>query len=66
MKNIKTATVNYKEITIDGYTGKYLVSCFDTERRQTTFSYTYKTIKQANECFQKLIEIQQEKLHYQF
>ena len=31
-----------------------------------TFSYTYKTIKQANECFQKLIEIQQEKLHYQF
>ena len=66
MKTIKKQTVNYKEITIDGYSGKYLVSCFDTERRETKFSYYYKTLKEAKECFNDLVNVQIEKMTYQF
>jgi len=66
MKTLKKQTVNYKEITIDGYSGKYLVSCFDTERRKTTFSYHYKTLKEAKQCFNDLVNIQEEIMTYQF
>jgi len=66
MKNLKTKKINYKEITIDGYSGKYLVSCFDTERLKTTYSYYFKKLSEAKKCFWDLVEIQEEKMNYQF
>jgi len=66
MKNLLLKKINYKEITLDGYSGKYHVSCFDTERRKTTYSYIFKTMKEAKDCFEQLVEIQEEKITYQF
>ena len=67
MKSLKTSTVNYKEITIsDRYRSKYQVTCFDTERLKTTYRNYFKTLAEAEECFDELVEIQQEKMCYQF
>ena len=67
MKDLKIAKVNYKEIVIsDKFKGKYQVSCFDTERQSTTYRNYFKTLQQAEECFEELIEIQNEKMCYQF
>lgn len=67
MKDLKTSTINYKEIAIsDRYRSKYQVSVFDTERRKTTYRNYFKTIQEAEECFDQLVEVQQEKMCYQF
>jgi hypothetical protein len=67
MKDLKTSTINYKEIAISNrYRSKYQVSVFDTERRKTTYRNYFKTIQEAEECFDRLVEIQQEKMCYQF
>jgi len=67
MKDLKTKTVNYKEIVIsDKYRSKYQVSVFDTERQKTTYRNYFKTLAEAEECFNQLVEIQQEKMNYQF
>ena len=67
MKSLKTSTVNYKEITIsDRYRSKYQVTCFDTERLKTTYRNYFKTLAEAEECFYELVEIQEEKMRYQF
>jgi hypothetical protein len=69
MKNtdLKTSTINYKEITIsDRYRSKYQVSVFNTERQKTTYRNYFKTLSEAEECFNQLLEIQQEKMCYQF
>lgn len=67
MKDLKTKTVNYKEIVIsDKYRSKYQVSCFDTERQKTTYRNYFKTLTEAEECFNELVEIQEQKMNYQF
>jgi hypothetical protein len=67
MADLKTSTINYKEIAIsDRYRSKYQVSVFDTERQKTTYRNYFKTLKEAEECFNQLVEIQQEKMCYQF
>jgi len=67
MKSLKTSTVNYKEITIsDRYRSKYQVSVFDTERQKTTYRNYFKTLSEAEGCFDELVEIQEEKMCYQF
>jgi len=64
---MKTTTVNYKEISIsEKHKGKYQVSCFDTERQKTTYRNYFKTLSEAEECFNELVEIQNEKMSYQF
>ena len=65
--DLKKVTINYKEIVIsDKYRGKYQVSVFDTERQKTTYRNYFKTLAEAEECFDELVEIQQEKMCYQF
>ena len=67
MNDLKTITVNYKEIVIsDKYRSKYQVSCFDTERQKTTYRNYFKTLEEAEECFNELVEIQEQKMNYQF
>ena len=67
MKDLKTKTVNYKEIAIsDKYRSKYQVSVFDTERQKTTYRNYFKTLEEAEECFNQLVEIQEQKMCYQF
>ena len=67
MKDLKTKTINYKEIVIsDKYRSKYQVSCFDTERQKTTYRNYFKTLAEAEECFNELVEIQQQKMNHQF
>jgi len=67
MKNLKSKTVNYKEIVIsEKFIGQYQVSCFDTERQKTTYRNYFKTLPKAEECFNELVEIQEEKMCYQF
>ena len=67
MKDLKTKTVNYKEIIIsDKYRSKYQVSVFDTERQKTTYRNYFKTLAEAEECFNQLVEIQEQKMNYQF
>lgn len=67
MKSLKTSKVNYKEIVIsDKYRSKYQVSCFDTERQKTTYRNYFKTLSEAEECFNELVEIQEQKMCYQF
>jgi len=67
MKDLKTKTVNYKEIAIsDKYRSKYQVSVFDTERQKTTYRNYFKTLSEAEGCFDELVEIQEEKMCYQF
>jgi len=67
MKDLKTITVNYKEITIsERYRSKYQVSVFDTERQKTTYRNYFKTLEEAEECFNELVEIQEQKMCYQF
>ena len=67
MKDLKTKTINYKEIVIsDKYRSKYQVSCFDTERLKTTYRNYFKTLAEAEECFNQLVEIQEQKMCYQF
>lgn len=67
MKDLKTKTVNYKEIAIsEKYRSKYQVSVFDTERQKTTYRNYFKTLAEAEECFNKLVEIQEQKMCYQF
>lgn len=67
MNALKTITVNYKEIVIsDKYRSKYQVSCFDTERQKTTYRNYFKTLVEAEECFNQLVEIQEQKMNYQF
>ena len=67
MKVLKTITVNYKEIVIsDKYRSKYQVSVFDTERQKTTYRNYFKTLAEAEECFNQLVEIQEQKMNYQF
>jgi len=67
MKDLKTITVNYKEIVIsDKYRSKYQVSVFDTERQKTTYRNYFKTLAEAEECFNQLVEIQEQKMNYQF
>jgi len=67
MKDLKTKTVNYKEIVIsDKYRSKYQVSVFDTERQKTTYRNYFKTLAEAEECFNQLVEIQEQKMNHQF
>lgn len=67
MKALRTSTVNYKEIVIsDKYRSKYQVSVFDTERQKTTYRNYFKTLAEAEECFSQLVEIQEQKMNYQF
>jgi len=67
MKDLKTKTVNYKEIVIsEKYRSKYQVSCFDTERQKTTYRNYFKTLAEAEKCFEELVEIQEQKMCYQF
>lgn len=67
MKDLKTSTINYKEITIsEKYRSKYQVSVFDTERQKTTYRNYFKTLAEAEECFEELVRIQEEKISYQF
>ena len=67
MNALKTITVNYKEIVIsDKYRSKYQVSCFDTERQKTTYRNYFKKLAEAEECFNELVEIQEQKMCYQF
>jgi predicted choloylglycine hydrolase len=67
MNDLKTITVNYKEIVIsDKYRSKYQVSVFDTERQKTTYRNYFKTLPEAEECFNELVEIQEQKMCYQF
>ena len=67
MNALKTKTVNYKEIVIsDKYRSKYQVSVFDTERQTTTYRNYFKTLAEAEECFNQLVEIQEQKMNYQF
>lgn len=67
MKDLKTITVNYKEIVIsEKYRSKYQVSVFDTERQKTTYRNYFKTLAEAEECFNQLVEIQEQKMNYQF
>jgi hypothetical protein len=67
MKDLKTSKINYKEIAIsDRYRSKYQVSVFDTERQKTTYRNYFKTLSEAEDCFDQLVEIQQEKMCYQF
>ncbi len=67
MKDLKTKTVNYKEIVIsEKYRSKYQVSIFDTERQKTTYRNYFKTLAEAEECFNQLVEIQEQKMNYQF
>ena len=67
MNALKTITVNYKEIVIsDKYRSKYQVSVFDTERQKTTYRNYFKTLAEAEECFNQLVEIQEQKMNYQF
>ena len=67
MKDLKTITVNYKEIVIsDKYRSKYQVTCFDTERQKTTYRNYFKTLAEAEECFNQLVEIQEQKMNHQF
>ena len=65
--DLKKVTINYKEIVIsDKYRSKYQVSVFDTERQKTTYRNYFKTLAEAEECFDELVEIQEEKMCYQF
>ena len=65
--DLKKSTINYKEIAISGkYRSKYQVSVFDTERQKTTYRNYFKTTQEAEDCFDQLVEIQQEKMCYQF
>ena len=67
MKALKTKTINYKEIVIsDKYRNKYQVTVFDTERQKTTYRNYFKTLPEAEECFNNLVEIQEEKMCHQF
>jgi hypothetical protein len=67
MKDLKKQTVNYKEIVIsEKFIGQFQVSCFDTERQKTTYRNYFKTFEEAEECFYELVEIQEEKMCYQF
>jgi hypothetical protein len=67
MPDLKSSTINYKEIVIsDRYRSKYQVSVFDTERQKTTYRNYFKTLREAEKCFDELVEIQQEKMCYQF
>mgnify|MGYP003441007855 CR=1 FL=1 len=67
MKDLKTITVNYKEIVIsEKYRSKYQVSVFDTERQKTTYRNYFKTLAEAEECFSQLVEIQEQKMNHQF
>ena len=67
MKDLKTKTINYKEIVIsDKYRSKYQVSVFDTERQKTTYRNYFKTLAEAEKCFNQLVEIQEQKMNYQF
>ena len=67
MKDLKTKKINYKEIVIsEKYRSKYQVSVFDTERQKTTYRNYFKTLAEAEECFNQLVEIQEQKMCYQF
>ena len=67
MKDLKTKKINYKEIVIsEKYRSKYQVSVFDTERQKTTYRNYFKTLAEAEECFNQLVEIQEQKMNYQF
>ena len=67
MKDLKTSTINCKEITIsEKYRSKYQVSVFDTEKQKTTYRNYFKTIQESEECFEELVRIQEEKMCYQF
>jgi len=67
MKDLKIAKVNYKEIVIsEKFKGKYQVTVFDTERQSTTYRNSFKTLQDAENCFDELVEIQNEKMSYQF
>jgi hypothetical protein len=59
-------TINYKRIEITKYSVYWNVSVFDTERLLTTYNYNFPKFSQAKECFEQLIDIQLEKLNYQF
>tara|TARA_R110000868_G_scaffold125258_2_gene330945 strand:- start:1458 stop:1661 length:204 start_codon:yes stop_codon:yes gene_type:complete len=61
----KLTKINYKEIAMCRYNNQYQVTCFDTERRETTYMQWFKTITQAQKCFDELIQIQAEKMNYQ-
>ena len=65
--DLKKSTINYKEIVIsDKYRSKYQVSVFDTERQKTTYRNYFKTLSEAEGCFDELVEIQEKKMCYQF
>lgn len=67
MADLKKSTINYKEIVIsERYRSKYQVSVFDTERQTTTYRNYFKTLPEAEECFIQLVEIQEQKMNYQF
>ena len=67
MNALKTKKINYKEIVIsEKYRSKYQVSVFDTERQKTTYRNYFKTLAEAEECFNQLVEIQEQKMNYQF
>ena len=67
MKDLKSKTINYKEIVIsEKFIGQYQVTCFDVERQKTTYNNCFKTLSEAEECFNDLVEIQEEKMCHQF
>ena len=63
-------TINYKRIEITRFKSAafnfWKVSVFDTEMILTTYDQNFNKFKDAVQCFDELIDIQLEKLNYQF
>ena len=59
-------TVNYKRIEITKYSGYWNVSVFNNETLLTTFNYNYVKFSEAKQCYEELIDMQLEKLNFQF
>lgn len=59
-------TINCKRIEIVRYKGYWNVSLFNMETVLTTYSHPFSKFKEAVECFYQLIDIQLEKLNFQF
>lgn len=66
MKYLKLELINNKEIVIFKQCGYFKVSCFDIDRQKTTYLNPFETYKGAHECFNELIQIQYDKMQYQF
>ena len=66
VNDVVSKTINYKEIEITKYNGYWNCTVFDTERLVNSYNYNFKKFKDAKECFYQLIDIQLEKMNFQF